>query len=208
MREDHHPARAARGERTAGGHQDHPCKRSCIKERTEVNIGQRPLTRTIAQEQPDLHKCGSGDVARGGVEPPTFRFSGRRSGVPGRPSPAFRLVGRDSSDHREPANGVELRPELRPTCRRAASAPPEALHADRRCRSPQRVQTFLSCSRRHLGAPRGAVHDAAASARAGRAACRPVPARRAAAPTKASRRNTPTLANLERCNRPLVPVAG
>ena len=34
-----------------------------------------------------------------------------------------------------------------------------------------------------LRAPRGAVPDAAASARAGRAACRPVPARRAAATT-------------------------
>ena len=53
-------------------------------------------------------------MARGGVEPPTFRFSGRRSDVPGRPSPAFRLVGRDGSDTRAPANGVELRPELRP----------------------------------------------------------------------------------------------
>ena len=62
-------------------------------------------------------------VARGGVEPPTFRFSGRGSGVPGRPSLAFRLAGRDRSDTREPANGVELRPELRPRRARGLGPP-------------------------------------------------------------------------------------
>ena len=63
-------------------------------------------------------RCCTGG-GQGRVEPPTFRFSGRRSAVLSRPSCSFRLVSRDRSDTGESVNEVELRPELRPRPARA-----------------------------------------------------------------------------------------
>ena len=58
----HHPCNMGRPARGFRGHQR--------------SLGH---CRQSAHKYPDLHECGSGRVARGGVEPPTFRFSGGRS---------------------------------------------------------------------------------------------------------------------------------
>ena len=80
-RGDHHQHRHART-RTRRWAPRSPCIRATSGGQhgiSGVTSGQPGHASKIAQKGPDLHECGSGRVARGGVEPPTFRFSGGRS---------------------------------------------------------------------------------------------------------------------------------
>jgi hypothetical protein len=151
--------RWARSSRRPGGHACHPARLSVTDDSSRGHVSARHVALAPS--------------------PRSLRSGVRRAPIVGPASPSPQGSGsRRSHLNRRP-----------PTACRA----PRVLDApftDRRCRPRcvaqrptrvRRVHTFLSLIKAAPAAPRGAVSDAAASARAGRAACRPVPAQHAAA---------------------------
>ena len=120
--------------------------------------------------------------------PSPARYCGRpRTGHPSRgassprspapPTPAPETRPRPSAVQRPASRsgGGSVTRHLKPACHRSSGTRQPAA-------GPRlRVQTFPTCSRRRPAGAARRCADAAASARAGRAACRPVPARRATA---------------------------